>query len=126
MRCHARVLITRFAPCAVQVAWCLAMLFARPASAAVIEDLSLEQLADVVITSVSRREEALGSAAASIYVITFEDIRRSGATTLPEALRLAPNLQVARADANQYAITARGFNNTLANRLLVLIDGRIV
>ena len=127
MRCYARLPVTRFAPGALRIAgWCVAALLARPASAAVIEDLSLEQLADVVITSVSRREEALGSAAASIYVITGEDIRRSGATTLPEALRLAPNLQVARADANQYAITARGFNNTLANRLLVLIDGRIV
>ncbi|HEX2827059.1 MAG TPA: TonB-dependent receptor [Burkholderiales bacterium] len=104
-----------------------AALLAATADASVrIEELSLEQLSDVVITSVSKREEALASAAASIYVITGEDIRRSGATTLPEALRLAPNLQVARADANQYAITARGFNNTLANRLLVLIDGRIV
>jgi iron complex outermembrane receptor protein len=104
-----------------------AALLAATADASVrIEELSLEQLSDVVITSVSKREEALASAAASVYVITGEDIRRSGATTLPEALRLAPNLQVARADANQYAITARGFNNTLANRLLVLIDGRIV
>ena len=105
----------------------VAVLLTQPAHAAVsIEDMSLEQLADTVVTSVSRREEALGSAAASVYVITGEDIRRAGATTLPEALRLAPNLQVARADANQYAISARGFNNTLANRLLVLIDGRIV
>jgi iron complex outermembrane receptor protein len=91
-----------------------------------LAELSLEQLSNIVVTSVSRREEPLGAAAASVYVITGEDIRRSGATTLPEALRLAPNLQVARADANQYAISARGFNNTLANRLLVLIDGRIV
>jgi len=89
-------------------------------------DLTLEQLGNIVVTSVSRREEALGAAAASVYVITSEDIRRSGATSLPEALRLAPNLNIARADANQYAISARGFNNTLANRLLVLIDGRIV
>ena len=59
-------------------------------------------------------------------MITREDIRRSGVTTLPEALRLAPNLQVARADANQYAISARGSNAVLANKLLVLIDGRIV
>ena len=105
----------------------IAALFSQPAQSAVsIEEMSLEQLADTVVTSVSRREEALGSAAASIYVITGEDIRRAGATTIPEALRLAPNLQIARADANQYAISARGFNNTLANRLLVLIDGRIV
>ena len=104
-----------------------ATLVATPLHAAVdTTEMSLEQLSDVVVTSVSRREESLGGAAASVYVITGEDIRRSGATTIPEALRLAPNLQVARADANQYAISARGFNNTLANRLLVLIDGRIV
>jgi iron complex outermembrane receptor protein len=96
------------------------------ARAADLVDLSLEQLGNIVVTSVARRPEALASAAASIYVISSEDIRRSGATTLPEALRLAPNLDVARADANQYAISARGFNNVLANKLLVLIDGRTV
>jgi iron complex outermembrane recepter protein len=89
-------------------------------------DLSLEQLASITVSSVSRRDEPLARAPASVYVITAEDIRRSGATSLPEALRLAPNLQVARADASQYAISARGFNNTLANKLLVLIDGRTV
>jgi iron complex outermembrane receptor protein len=88
--------------------------------------LSLEQLGEIVVTSVSRREERWSEAAASIFVITAEDIRRSGATTLPEALRLAPNLDVARADANQYAISARGFNNVLANKMLVLVDGRTV
>jgi len=91
-----------------------------------LEGLSLEELANVVVTSVSRRPERLADVAASAFVITSEDIRRSGATSLPEVLRLAPNLQVARADANQYAITARGFNNTLANKLLVMIDGRTV
>jgi iron complex outermembrane receptor protein len=89
-------------------------------------DLSLEQLSNIVVTSVSRRAESLANAPASVYVITNEDIRRSGVTSLPEALRLAPNLQVARADANQYAISARGFNNVLANKLLVMIDGRTV
>lgn len=88
--------------------------------------LSIEELADIAITSVSKRRERLSDAAASVYVITSEDIRRSGATSLPEILRLAPNLQVARVDANQYAITARGFNSTTANKLQVLIDGRSV
>ena len=94
--------------------------------AANLADLSLEQLANVVVTSVSRRGERLSDAAASIYVISSEDIRRSGAVTLPQVLRLAPNLQVARADANQWAVTARGFNSVLANKLLVLVDGRTV
>ncbi|HVE89330.1 MAG TPA: TonB-dependent receptor [Burkholderiaceae bacterium] len=91
-----------------------------------LADLSLEELGNVVVTSVSRRQERIAEAPASIYVITREDIRRAGVTSLPEALRLAPNLQVARADTNQYAISARGSNAVLANKLLVLIDGRIV
>jgi iron complex outermembrane receptor protein len=89
-------------------------------------DLSLEELANLEITSVSRRAERLSDAPASIFVITGDDIRGSGATSLPEALRLAPNLEVARVDSRQYAISARGFNNTIANKLLVLIDGRTV
>lgn len=88
--------------------------------------LSLEELANVEISSVSKRPELLSDAAAAIYVVTREDIRRSGATSIPEMLRLAPNLQVARSDASTYAISARGFNNTSANKLLVLIDGRAV
>ena len=96
----------------------------RPASD--LADLSLEQLASIVVSTVSRREGPLSRAPASIYVITGEDIRRSGARSLPEALRLAPNLQIARIDSSQYAITARGFNSTTANKLLVLIDGRTV
>jgi iron complex outermembrane receptor protein len=91
-----------------------------------LADLPLEALANIEVTSVSRRPERLADAAASIYVITAEDIRRAGVTSLPEALRLAPNLQVARIDTGQYAISARGFNNVVANKLLVLIDGRTV
>lgn len=91
-----------------------------------IAELSLEQLSDIVITSVSRQEERLANAAASIYIIGGSEIRRSGARTLPEALRLAPNLQVARVDARNYAVTARGFNGVQSNKLLVLIDGRNV
>ena len=78
------------------------------------------------VTSVSKRAESLGDAAASIYVISSESIRRAGVATVPEALRLAPNLQVARVDARNYAVTARGFNSPFENKLLVLIDGRSV
>ncbi|WP_334189824.1 TonB-dependent receptor plug domain-containing protein [Noviherbaspirillum sp.] len=91
-----------------------------------LADLSLEELAGIRITSVSKRPESLADAPSSIFVITATDIRRSGVTTLPEAMRLAPNLQVARVDARNYAITARGFNNPFENKLLVLIDGRTV
>jgi iron complex outermembrane receptor protein len=87
--------------------------------------LSLEQLSDIEITSVSGYAEQVSDAPASVYVITADDIRRSGARSLPEALRLAPNLQVARQSASSYAITARGMNNA-GNKLLVLLDGRIL
>lgn len=98
---------------------------------AAVEDLSslsISELANLQITSVSRRPEPLGQAAAAIYVITNDDIRRSGATSIPEALRLAPNLQVARLGSDSYGISARGFNHQTgtANKLQVLIDGRSV
>lgn len=110
---------------------CTLALAAWPAMAgandlALLADLSIEELADVQITSVSRHAERLGDAAASVYVITADALRRSGATSLPQALRLAPNLQVAQIDAGQYAISARGFNNAIGNKLLVLVDGRTV
>jgi iron complex outermembrane receptor protein len=89
-------------------------------------DLSLEELANFRVTSVSKKEERLADVAASIYIITGDAIRRAGAYSLPEALRLAPNLQVAQMTANQFAISARGFNSSTANKLLVMIDGRTV
>jgi len=99
---------------------------AQPAQLADLADLSIEELGNIQVTSVSKHGERLSDAPASIYVITGEEIRRSGATRLPEALRLAPNLEVAQANANTYAVSARGFNGTTANKLLVLIDGRAV
>lgn len=91
-----------------------------------LASLSLEELANTRVTSVSKRSESVADAAASVYVITGESIHRSGATTLPEALRLAPNLQVAQVDARNYAVTSRGFNSAFENKLLVLIDGRSI
>lgn len=90
-----------------------------------LQSLSLEQLGNIDVTSVLRRPEPLSEAAASIYVITADDIRRSGAISLPEVLRLAPNLDIAQVTAQSYAISARGFNApTASNKILVLIDGR--
>jgi iron complex outermembrane receptor protein len=91
-----------------------------------LKKLSLEELMDIEVTSVSRRPEKLSDTASAIQVITQEDIRRSGATSLPEALRLASNLAVAQRDSRQWAISARGFNSTASNKLLVMIDGRAV
>jgi iron complex outermembrane receptor protein len=92
-------------------------------------DLSIEELANIDVTSVSRRPERLQDAPASVFVITADDIRRAGSRSLAEALRLAPNLQVARASNTGYYISARGMNgtsNSPANKLLVMIDGRSV
>lgn len=101
--------------------------FTQTAGGPDLSELSLEELAQVEIISVSRRAEPVAQAAASVFVITAEDIRRSGAPSLPEVLRLAPNLQVQRMNAGEYAITARGFNGfETSNKLLVLIDGRSV
>lgn len=98
--------------------------FARDASA--IAELSLEELTRLPVTSVGKRTQQLSEVAGSVYVIRQDDIRRSGATSLPELLRLAPNLQVARANGWQYAITARTGADILANKMLVLVDGRTV
>lgn len=73
-------------------------------------DLSLEHLSNIVVTSVSGRSEPISRSLASVFVITGDDIRRSGANSIMEALRLAPNLQVAQTGADGYAISARGFN----------------
>jgi iron complex outermembrane receptor protein len=99
---------------------------AESSASAELSQMSLEQLMNVQVTSVSRRPQKLIQAAAAIQVITGEDIRRFGATSLPEALRLADNLEVAQISAHDWAISARGFNANLANKLLVLIDGRAV
>ena len=89
-------------------------------------DLSVEQLLDLKVTSVARREETVSRSPAAIFVITQEDIRRSGARSIVDALRLAPGLNVAQVDAHTSAVSARGFNDVFANKLLVLIDGRTV
>lgn len=102
-----------------------------PAAAEVLKRLSLEELANVDVTSASKMRQSLSEAPAAIYVITHEEIMRSGAQSIPEVLRLAPNLQVTQLSANDYVVTARGFGGNpvvqnFANKLLVLIDGRSV
>ncbi len=96
-----------------------------------LSSMSIEELAQIEVTSVSKSAQPISDAPSAIYVITHDDIVRSGALILPEMLRLAPNLQVAQTSANAYVITARGFSGSpaaqnLPNKLLVLIDGRSV
>src|SRR5688572_20414445 len=97
-----------------------------------LKKLSMEELLEIEVTSISMRPEKLTEVASAVQVITGEDIHRSGVTRLPEALRLVSNLQIAQANSHNWAITARGFNGLpsaggiLANKLLVTIDGRSV
>jgi len=91
-----------------------------------LTELTLEELMDVEITSVSKRKEKRREAAAAVFVITAEDIRRSGATTVAELLRIVPGLNVARLDSSKWAVSSRGFNDRVSNKLLVLVDGRTV
>jgi iron complex outermembrane recepter protein len=112
------------------------MFCASPALAAIqpielaqdLSQLSIEDLANLQVTSASRTPEPLSKTAAALFVITADDIRRSGATSIPEVLRLAPNLQVAQLGSGGYAVSARGFNHNTgtANKLQVMIDGRVV
>lgn len=105
------------------------MSLAAEASEPEAEDLmsmNIEDLMTMEVTSVSKQAEKMIGASAAIFVITAEDIRRSGAHNIPEALRMVPGMQVSRMDNNNYAVSARGFNDIFSNKLLVLIDGRSV
>jgi iron complex outermembrane recepter protein len=87
---------------------------------------SLEELLNVQVTSVSKKDQALFKTGAAIFVITQDDIRRSGAFNIPDLLRMVPGVDVARIDANTWAISIRGFNTRYSDKVLVLIDGRSV
>ena len=91
-----------------------------------LTELSIEDLMFMEVTSVSKKNERLSEAAAAVYVVTKEDIRRSGVNHIAEALRMVPGLNVAQLDANKWAISSRGFNHIYSNKLLVLVDGRSV
>jgi len=102
------------------------MAMGQPDSTGELKQLSLEELMDIQVTSVARHSESILQAPASVQVITHDEIRRSGVTSIAEALRLADNLQVAQKNSHDWGISARGFNAALANKLLVMIDGRTV
>jgi len=91
-----------------------------------LADLTIQQLMNESVTSVSKKETPLDQSPAAIFVVTPDDIRRLGITSIPEALRLVPGMDVAQIGASQWAISSRGFNNQFANKLLVMIDGRTV
>ena len=88
--------------------------------------MTIEDLMNLTVTSAGRKEQKLSSAATAVYVITQEEIRRSGATSLPDVLRLAPGVQVAQISSNSWAVSIRGTSSKYSNKLLVLVDGRTV
>ena len=87
---------------------------------------TLEELMSIEITSASRREQRVEDVPAAVYVISRDEIRRSGMTSIPELLRLAPGVQVARINSNKWAVSVRGFNSLYSNKLLVMVDGRSI
>lgn len=89
-------------------------------------DLSIEELMNESVTSVSKRAQKVGDAAAAITVLTHDDLHRSGAASIAESLRLVPGMDVAVGSASDWAISARGFNGVFSNKLLMLVDGRAV
>lgn len=89
-------------------------------------DLPLAELKNQEVFSVSKQTETAFEAPAPVYVITGDDIRRSGVTNIPDALRMAPGIQVAKMDSNKWSVTSRGFSGQFSNKLLVMIDGRSV
>jgi iron complex outermembrane receptor protein len=91
-----------------------------------LSQVSIEDLLNIEITSASRKEQRASDVAAAVFVITHDDIRRSGMTTIPDLLRQVPGVQVAQINANKWAVSVRGFNGLYANKLLVLVDGRSV
>jgi iron complex outermembrane recepter protein len=91
-----------------------------------LTQVSLEDLMNIEITSASRKEQRATDVAAAVFVITSEDIRRSGMTTIPDMLRMVPGVDVAQVNSNKWAVTIRGFNAVYANKLLVLVDGRTI
>jgi iron complex outermembrane recepter protein len=91
-----------------------------------LTQVSLENLMNMEVTSVSKKEQKLSRVAAAIFVITQEDIRRSGATNIPDLLRTVPGMDAAEINGSTWAIGSRGFNKQFANKLLVLVDGRSV
>ena len=97
-----------------------------PAAGRDLGKLDLEELGRIKVTTVSRSETTVQESPAAVYVITQDDIRRSGVTSIPEALRLAPGVNVARIDSHRWAIAVRGFNQEFSNKLLVMMDGRAV
>jgi iron complex outermembrane recepter protein len=118
----------KFITTSVAIALSAGAALAAEVSPSQLADLSLETLlgSTVTVSSVARRPGSVQQSSAAVTIITQEDVRRAGATSIPEALRLVPGMQVARVDSHEWAVSSRGFNDLFANKLLVMMDGRSV
>ncbi len=131
-RLRSKICAASKLPLLATAGFCLAFSYGTPAradsppAARELLQLSLEDLMGVEVTSVARKSQTLADSPAAVFVISREDIRRSGATNIPDLLRMVPGVTVAQIDSNKWAVTARGFNGRFARKLLVLIDGRSV
>jgi len=120
-------LMKRIAPLLTIIFLALAPLNADgPKGVRDLADASLEDLMNIEVTTVSKKEQKLSQAPAAIYVITREDIRRSGMTAIPDLLRMVPGLQVGQMQAGAWGVSARGFNSQNSDKMLVLVDGRSI
>ena len=97
-----------------------------PTGSEALRDLSLEQLGNIEVTTLSKQPSEVWRSASAIFVVTQDDIRRSGMRTLPELFRLVPGVQVGRINSSNWAVSIRGFNDQFSNKLLVLVDGRSI
>lgn len=118
--------MTRFAILVRSLCWFACCGACVPLYAFDVRRLTIEELMELHVYSAARRDESVRASSAAVYVLTGEDIRRARVTSVPEALRLVPGVQVARVDANKWAVSIRGFNSRAANKLLVLVDGRSI
>src|SRR5450631_359719 len=119
--------VRRIAPLVTNILLALAPLAADgPKGSRALADASLEDLMNIEVTTVSKKEQKLSQAPAAIYVITQEDIRRSGMTAVPDLLRMVPGLQVGQMQAGSWGVSARGFNSQASDKMLVLVDGRSI
>src|ERR1700678_4701 len=125
-RKHSKIAGRNFARRLALIAGLAGCSFAQKSNDPDLSQASLQDLMNIQVTSVSKKEQKLSEAGAAVFVITQEDIRRSGATNIPDLLRLAPGVDVAQIDANRWAISIRVFNDQHADKVLVLIDGRSV
>ena len=121
-----RTPVTKPTGMAMSVVWAAACVFFGVARGSDLANMSLQELMNEPVTSVSKKPTRLSESAAPITVVTQEDIRRLGITSLPDALRLIPGLDVAQVSANEWTIGSRGFNSQFASKLLVLVDGRSI